>query len=70
MTRELTTQQKHDRQTFECEVGNHVYNFVALRDNMRSYSAYLSVKDLREISNKAAKAAGRALDRITKGAKR
>ncbi len=58
-----------DRQVFECELGNHVYDFVSLRDNMKSCSVYLSVADLREISNKAAKAAGRVLDRIMTQAK-
>ena len=60
-----TGDEESDRRIFECELGNHVYDFVSLRDNMRSYSSFLTIADLREISNKAAKAAGRALDHIT-----
>jgi len=64
MSTEKNQEQLQDRKLFECKLRNYVYDFVALRDNMRSHSIYLTIPDLREISDKAAKAAGRALARI------
>ncbi len=57
-------EREFDIRRFEQELSNHIYDFVRLRDNMRSYSTYLSVKDLRKISDKAAKTAGRILANI------
>ncbi len=61
-------EQLRDLQIFENELRDHIYDFINLRDNMRSLSIYLTISDLREISQKAAKAARRNLERITKKA--
>ncbi len=61
-------EQLQDLRVFENELRNHIYDFINLRYNMRSLSIYLTISDLREISQKAAKAARRNLERITKKA--
>ena len=63
-TTKLTTEQLHDLSILENELRNHIYNFVCLKDNVRSYATFLSVPDLREISSKAAKTARKVLTRI------